>query len=61
MDSIKGGQIENVLSGCRYITVDAYKQSLKYYEKNGFKYITINDENEDTRLMYFDLLTLMNT
>ncbi len=60
MDSIKGSQIENITAGCRYITVDAYRKSLKYYEKNGFKYITTNDENEDTRLMYLDLLTLIN-
>ena len=58
MDSIKGNLIENPKTGCKYITVDAYRQSLNYYEKNGFKYMTSSDEKEDTRLMYFDLITL---
>jgi predicted GNAT family N-acyltransferase len=45
--------------GARFITVDAYKQSLKYYEKNGFKYLTTEDKEDDTRLMYFDLGTIL--
>ena len=45
----------NNRTGCRFITVDAYKAALTFYEKNGFKYLTDNDQNEDTRLMYYDL------
>jgi predicted GNAT family N-acyltransferase len=45
----------NNRTGCKYITVDAYKQSLKFYEKNGFNYLTEKDIEADTRLMYFDL------
>ncbi len=58
MDSIKGSLIENSKSGCKYVTVDAYRQSLNYYIKNGFKYMTVHDEQDDTRLMYFDLISL---
>jgi len=42
-------------AGCRFITVDAYKNALSFYEKNGFKYLTENDENDTTRIMYLDL------
>ena len=46
-------------TGCKYITVDAYSESLIFYEKNGFKYLTEKDIGKDTRLMYFDLKTLV--
>lgn len=46
------------LAGCRYITLDAYKQSIKFYQKNGFQFLTSADANEDTRLMYFDLANI---
>lgn len=42
-------------TGCRFITVDAYQQSLTFYEKTGFDYLTKKDQNKDTRLMYLDL------
>ncbi|PCJ80376.1 MAG: GNAT family N-acetyltransferase [Bacteroidetes bacterium] len=45
-------------SGCKFITVDAYRDSLKFYEKNGFEYLTKNDEGANTRLMYFDLTVI---
>jgi predicted GNAT family N-acyltransferase len=47
--------ITNNRTGCKFITVDAYRQSLEFYEKNGFDYLTEDDRNSDTRLMYFDL------
>lgn len=55
LDYIKFLFIQNNRTGCRFITVDAYRQSLKFYEKNGFRYLTEQDKEEDTRLMYFDL------
>lgn len=55
LDYLKILFITNNRTGCRFITVDAYKQSLSFYEKNGFKYMTEKDVNSDTRLMYFDL------
>ena len=42
-------------TGCKFITVDAYRESLKFYEKNGFSYISSRDIKADTRLMYFNL------
>ena len=59
LDYIKGMFITNNRTGCQYITVDAYKQSLLFYEKNGFKYFTEDDKDEDTRQMYFSLLDLV--
>jgi predicted GNAT family N-acyltransferase len=31
-------------TGCRYITVDAYQQSLEFYKKNKFIYMTQKDD-----------------
>ena len=59
MDFIKGNYIEDANAGCRYITIDAYRESLQYYEKNQFKYLTPIDSTQDTRAMYFDLFTLV--
>ena len=55
LDYIKELFISNNRTGCRFVTVDAYKESLKFYERNGFIYITKSDNNLDTRLMYCDL------
>ena len=57
-------------TACRFLTVDAYnnKNTLRYYENNGFKYLFSNEQQEKqhigipeekelkTRLLYFDLL-----
>jgi hypothetical protein len=51
--------ITNNRTGCRFITVDAYIDSLPFYEKMGFRYMTDTDvESKTTRHMYFDLITL---
>ncbi|MDR0574742.1 MAG: GNAT family N-acetyltransferase [Tannerella sp.] len=42
-------------AGCRFITVDAYRSALDFYEKNRFQFLTTKDVDEDTRTMYFDL------
>ncbi len=46
---------KNNKTGCKFITVDAYRESLKFYEKMGFKYLSSSDKKSDTRLMYFNL------
>jgi predicted GNAT family N-acyltransferase len=51
----------NQKCACKFISVDAYKQSLVFYEKMGFKYFSNNDEQEDTRQMYLDLTPYLNT
>lgn len=41
--------------GCRFITVDALVSATTFYEKNGFRFFTDLDKDEETRLMFFDL------
>lgn len=55
IDYLKGLFIDNNRTGCKFIALDAYKASLKFYEKNDFKYLTNEDEFEETRLMFFNL------
>ncbi len=43
-------------SAFRFITVDAYVSAVAFYEKNGFVKLTQKDENEHTRLMFFDMM-----
>lgn len=59
LDYIKGMFINMNRTGCQYITVDAYKQSLRFYEKNGFRYLTESDKDLDTRQMYFSLVDIL--
>ena len=39
--------VNNNQTGCRFITVDAYKQSLHFYEQNNFQFLDQKDINED--------------
>ncbi|MBL4754389.1 MAG: GNAT family N-acetyltransferase [Flavobacteriales bacterium] len=55
LDYVKELFIDNNRTGCKYLTVDAYLRSLRFYEKNGFEYLTEKDKDSETRLMYFDL------
>ena len=55
LGSIKKLYAEGNRAGCRFITVDAYRDATKFYEKNGFEYFTTLDVLDSTRLMYFDL------
>jgi GNAT superfamily N-acetyltransferase len=43
-------------SAFRFITVDAYLSAVNFYRKNGFKELTKKDEDEHTRLMFFDMM-----
>ena len=42
-------------SGCRFLTVDAYCNAIPFYLKNDFVFLSSEDDNQRTRLMYFDL------
>lgn len=44
-------------SAFRFLTVDAYHSAIPFYEKNGFEMLTKKEENDHTRLMYFDMRT----
>jgi hypothetical protein len=57
LDIIKMSFTTKNKTGCRYLLVDAYDQDwvTNFYQKNGFLFLTGNDEKEETRIMYFDL------
>lgn len=42
-------------TGCRFITVDAYRNAVGFYQKCGFDFISDKDREEATRSMYYDL------
>ena len=55
MDLLKNRLIETYsYSAFRYLTVDAYLSAIPFYQKNGFLQLNEKDENEHTRLMFFD-------
>lgn len=43
-------------SACRFLTVDAYKDAVSFYEKCGFTFLSEKDKHSLTRAMYFDLI-----
>lgn len=47
-------------AGCTFITVDALKEAIPFYIKNGFKFLKKSEKNEDkeTSLLYFNLTSL---
>lgn len=47
--------VDNNRTGGKFITVDAYRESLDFYLKNGFKYLSGKDRKSNTRLMYYNL------
>lgn len=57
LDSIKMSFLSNNKTGCRFITVDAYNNpdTISFYTRNSFVFLTGNDYAMKTRLMYFDL------
>jgi hypothetical protein len=72
MNFIKGWFIEeNNKTGCRFVVVDSYNEDAprEYYQKNGFIDLFSTEDQEknytglmngtlETRLMYFDLISL---
>lgn len=59
MGLIKLILLQNVtLPAFRFLTVDAYLSAIPFYERNGFKLLEPLDDNRETRLMYFDMLSL---
>ncbi len=66
LNYIKGSFIYENKTGCRFVTVDSYAQSIEFYEKQGFKFLIPGDtalrgqKTEKTALMYFDLQTLVD-
>lgn len=46
-------------SGCRFVTVDAYADAIPFYIKNNYQFLNNDDEDRRTRVMYFDLASLL--
>lgn len=46
-------------SGCRFVTVDAYTKAIPFYLKNGYQFLNKDDKDHHTRVMYFDLGSLV--
>lgn len=46
-------------SGCRFVTVDAYVDAIPFYIKNNYQFLNSDDEDKRTRVMYFDLASLL--
>ncbi len=46
-------------SGCRFVTVDAYVDAIPFYIKNNYQFLNSDDEDKRTRVMYFDLASLI--
>lgn len=46
-------------SGCRFVTVDAYVDAIPFYISNNYQFLNNDDEDKRTRVMYFDLASLI--
>lgn len=55
LDNIKYAFTSAKRLGCRFLTVDALKSATSFYERNGFRFFTETDKDDDTRLMFYDL------
>ena len=51
--------IINNKSGCRFVTVDAYVDAIPFYIRNNYQFLNNDDEDKRTRVMYFDLASLL--
>ena len=44
-------------TGCRFVTLDAYRGATEFYKRNDFDFLQKEDKNP-TQLMYFDLMSV---
>lgn len=58
LDFMKRFFVSDNKTGCRFLTVDAYRTAEPFYAKNGFLYLNKKDEDRTTRLMFYDLINL---
>ena len=47
-------------TGCRFLTVDAYADAVPFYLKNGFMPLNDDDLYDATRLLFFDLVYIID-
>jgi len=52
--------LTNNKTGCQFVTVDALNnmETIRFYEKNGFSFVTLSDCNKPSRQMYKNLIAL---
>lgn len=55
---IKGTFFGSSKVGCRYLTVDAYPDAEHFYSKCNFNPLVIPEPDDETILMFFDLMSL---
>ena len=62
LNSIVISFLTNNKTGCQFITVDALNNinTLNFYKKNGFAFVTLSDYNKASRQMYKNLVALKN-
>ncbi|GHT45209.1 N-acetyltransferase [Bacteroidia bacterium] len=60
LKAIATGFLDNNKTGCQFITIDALNNAntLTFYEKNGFSFVTLTDYNKPSRQMYKNLIYL---
>ncbi|MBD5320533.1 MAG: GNAT family N-acetyltransferase [Bacteroides sp.] len=58
MDFMKRYFVSENKTGCRFLTVDAYRTAEGFYKKNGFMFLNSADVEKSTRLMFYDLINL---
>lgn len=58
LNYIKQTLLKNRVSGCRFVTVDALKEAVGFYQKNGFQILASPTDGDETVLMFFDLKKL---
>ncbi len=60
LDFIKGWFVSGNKTGCRFIVVDALnnEDTIRFYKKNSFNFLSTKDIDHDTRLMFFDLIAI---
>ena len=67
LDYIKRWMVDGNKTGCRFITVDAYREAVPFYVRNGFKFMGTTEKDryetgkDHTIAMYFDLAEVIET
>jgi hypothetical protein len=58
MEFIKGWVFLDCKPACRFLILDAYnrEKQIKYYSNNDFIFLLDGDQQDDTRLMYYDMM-----
>ena len=59
LEYVSSMMVDERKSGCRFVTVDAYVDAIPFYIKNDYQFLNNDDEDKNTRVMYFDLVSLL--